>query len=261
MDRGLLREATRLSDLHAPYALALIVGTEGSVPRERGGGMLLRSDGTFLGTVGGARLEEEVKAGLRKAFTEREGALRHYELRGWKAGGVPSRCGGSVDVAFEYVGGGPNVLIWGAGHVGRALGRALSLLEYDHTVADDRPEFLTRDRFPSARDLWAIEPANLSSRVRNEGHRFSHAYVLGYDCEKDEEVLTGLLGTVDGPIGLIASRTKRGLTLKALRKRGIEPQQLARIRSPVGLPIGAETPEEIALSIAAEVVRDSRGVP
>lgn len=256
MDRGVLREAARLSGLHQPYVLALIVKTEGSTPRKNGGSMLLRPDGSFSGTVGGARLEEEVKGCMQTALKDRKGGLHHFELRGWKPGGLPSRCGGSVEVAVEFVEEGPNVLIWGAGHTGLALARALALLSYDHSIADDRAEYLTRERFPQARNLWKLSPAQLSEKVVGGEERFSHVYLLGYDAKKDEDLLGALLPDYPGHIGLIASKVKRQVTFRALEKRGLSRERLRRVRSPVGLPIGAESPEEIAVSIAAEIVRD-----
>ncbi len=259
MDRRVLKEAARLADLHDPYVLALIVATEGSAPRRHGGTMLLRSDGTFLGTVGGAQFEEEVKKEMASTLQSHRGALRHFELRGWKPGALPSRCGGSVDVAFQYMPGGPNILVWGAGHTGLALCHVLAELGYDHSIADDRPKLVTQDRFPGAKNRWVVGADELPSRVAKEGARFSHVYLLGYDAAKDEEVLAGLLPGFSGPIGLIASRTKRGLTMKSLEKRGFSRKQLAPIRSPVGIPIGADSPEEIAISIAAEIIRDVRG--
>ncbi len=259
MDRAVLREAARLSELHHPYALALLVDAEGSTPRGQGASMLAREDGTLLGTVGGAALEERVKELLATALREHRGSLRTFELRGWKKGAVPSRCGGSVTIAVRYVEGGPNVLIWGAGHTGMALSRVLTAVGYDHTVADDRPGFALPERFPGAHACWSLDHSELAPRLLQSAERFSHAYLLGYDAEKDEDLLASLLPAFPGHVGLIASRTKRGLTLRSLARRGLSKVALQRLRSPVGIEIGAETPEEIAVSITAEVIRDVRG--
>lgn len=258
MDRAVIKEAARLADRHENYVMAMIVGSEGSTPRKIGGAMILRGDGTFFGSIGGATFEEEVKSLMRDTKRSHRGGLHHFNLRGWKEGGTKSRCGGSVEVAIQYVDGGPNVLICGGGHTGMALARVLTVLGYDHSVADDRPDYATRERFPAARDLLIGSPEEIARSVSNDGVNFTHIYLLGYDAQKDEDLMAGILPGYGGHVGLIASRTKRGLTLKSLKKRGISDAVLKRVRSPVGLKIGAITPEEIAVSVAAEVIMDSR---
>lgn len=259
MDRRVLREAGRLSDLHEPYVLALIVGRSGSTPRKAGGAMLRRRDGSLLGTVGGAGLEEEVKISMARAFENRAGGLCHFELGSWRPGGLDSRCGGAVDVAVEFVPPDANVLLWGAGHTGEAIAGLLDYLGYDYAVADDRAEYLAKKGFRGARHRWRCSPRDLPARLSASGEHFTHAYLLGYDAKKDEEVLARLLPEFEGRIGMIASRTKWGLTRKNLLQRGLKPGVLAKVRTPIGIPLGADTPEEIAVSVVAEIIRDMKG--
>ena len=150
MNRKLAREAMRLLDAHQPFVRATIVRAVGSVPGKMGTSMIVRSDGSTLGTVGGAALEERIKELAREALEGAHGSLHHFDLQRWKEGGLPSLCGGSVDVALEYVVARPNLLLWGGGHVAEALAKLLPTLEYDYSVADDRPEWVTADRFPDA---------------------------------------------------------------------------------------------------------------
>jgi len=253
MDRKLTREALRLMEAHQPFVRATVVKSTGSVPGKVGATMIVRADGSSVGTVGGAALEEEVKALAAERWRTRESDLRHFELKSWVAGGVPSLCGGSVDIAIEFVPARPNVLIWGGGHVALALARILPTLEYDYSVADDRPEWIGPDRFPDAERREAVSPDRLFD-VMPPGS-FTHLYILGYDALRDLEVLDRALQRFPNEIGLIASEAKRAHLFAKLRARGAQPAQLARIRSPVGLPIGAETPEEIAVSIVAEIIR------
>ena len=252
MDRRLTREALRLMELHQPFVRATVVRTSGSVPGKLGTSMLVRSDGSCVGTVGGAALEEEVKELARAAFGTRSGDLHHFDLASWRKGGLPSLCGGSVDIAVEYVPAQPNLLLWGGGHVAHALATILPTLEYDYSVADDRAEWVGIDRFPTAERREVVAPDALWSRF--EPTAYTHLYLLGYDAKRDLEVLHSALERFPNAIGLIASAAKREHMYATLRERGVDRDALARIRSPVGIDIGAQSPAEIAVSIVAEIV-------
>lgn len=252
MDRRLTREALRLMELHQPFVRASVVRAVGSVPGKVGATLLLRADGSTVGTVGGAALEEEVKSIAASMLSSHEPQLRHFELKRWVEGGLPSLCGGEVDIALEYVAPRPNLLLWGGGHVAYALSRLLPTVEFDFSVADDRPDWVAVERFPAAERREVVGPTELFDRL--DPGSFTHLYVLGYDAAKDTEVLAQALQRFPNRIGLIASRTKRLHILDLLRGRGIDVARLERIRSPVGLPIGAESPEEIAVSIVAEII-------
>jgi xanthine dehydrogenase accessory factor len=256
MDRALTKLALRLMEQHIPFARATVVKTVGSVPAKEGAALLRTLTGDSFGTVGGAALEERVKEAADRALVSHQGELLHFDLQAWKAGGLPSLCGGSVDVAVEYVAARPNLLLWGGGHVALALARLLPTLEFDHSVADDRREWVSLDRFPEAERREVVSAEALWDRF--EPAAFSHLYLLGYDARKDTEVLFGSLARFSGHIGLIASAAKREHVYRELRKRGVEEAQLLRVRSPIGVDIGAETPPEIAVSIVGEVIRDHR---
>jgi xanthine dehydrogenase accessory factor len=255
MDRRTAREALRLIESHRPFVKATIVRAVGSVPGKLGATMIVREDGSTIGTVGGASLEEEVRLAAVRAIEARAGDLLHFDLAAWKPGGLASLCGGSVDVALEYVGIRPNVLLWGGGHVAQAIARLLPGLEFDYSVADDRPEFVTRELFPDADRREVVAPGHLFDVF--DPAAYTHLYVLGYDALRDLEVLAEAVTRFPNTIAVIASASKREHLFARLRQRGVPRTALRRIRSPVGLPIGAESPAEIAISIAAEVVRDA----
>jgi len=254
MDRRLTREALRLLESHQSFVRATVVKTVGSVPGKLGATMIVRSDGSTVGTVGGAQLEEEVKALARSAFESGQGDLHHFDLQAWKPGGLSSLCGGSVEIAVEYVTAHPNLLLWGGGHVAQALATLLPTLEYDYSVADDRPEWVGVDRFPTAERREVVGPEELFNVF--DAATFTHLYLLGYDAKKDLEVLARALERFPNAIGLIASAAKREHMFSNLRERGVSRELLARVKSPVGLPLGAESPAEIAVSIVAEIVRE-----
>ncbi len=254
MDRRQTREALRLLEAHQPFVRASVVEASGSVPGKLGASMLVRADGTTLGTIGGAALEERVKSLATEAFARRAGGLHRFELAAWKTGGLPSLCGGSVAIAVEFVPARPNLLLWGGGHVSRALASLLPSLEYDYSVADDRPDWVGADRFPDAERRVVVAPEKLWEAV--DPASFTHLYLLGYDAAKDLEVLAGAIDRFPNAIGLMASASKREHMFAALRARGVRREALARVRSPVGLSIGAESPEEIAVSIVAGIVAE-----
>jgi xanthine dehydrogenase accessory factor len=257
MNRRMAREVVRLMDLHVSFVRATVVKTVGSVPGKVGATMVLRPDGTFLGTIGGAGLEEQVKAHAREALNERKSDLFHFDLQAWKPGGLPSLCGGSVDVAVEFIPARPNLLLWGGGHVAEALARLLPALEYDYSIADDRPEWVADERFPDADRREAVTPDEVWKVF--DPSEFSHLYLLGYDAKKDLELLATSLDRFPGYIGLISSAPKRAHMFAELRRRGAGSKALARVHAPIGLPIGAESPAEIAVSIVGEIIESVRG--
>jgi xanthine dehydrogenase accessory factor len=252
MDRKLTREALRMMEEHRAFVRATVVKTTGSVPGKLGASMLVREDGSFVGTVGGAALEERIKSLAGEAFARRTGDLHHFDLQAWKDGGLPSLCGGSVEIAVEYVAARPNLLLWGGGHVAQALATILPTLEYDYSIADDRPEWITTDRFPDAERREVVAPDRLWTVF--EPATFTHLYLLGYDAQKDLTVLRSAIERFPNGIGLIASASKREHMFAALRASGVPREAIDRVRSPIGLPIGAETPAEIAVSIVGEIV-------
>jgi xanthine dehydrogenase accessory factor len=254
MDRRHAREALRLLDARQPFVRATVVEAVGSVPGKVGASLIVRVDGSCFGTVGGAALEERVKELARAALASHRGGLHHFDLQAWTPGGLPSLCGGAVDIALEYVPSRPNLLLWGGGHVARALADLLPTLEYDYSVADDRADWVGEDRFPSADRREVVAPERLWDVF--DPASFTHLFLLGYDAMKDLEVLAVSLEHFPNQIGLIASAAKREHMYAVLRGRGVGREALARIRSPVGLPIGSETPAEIAVSIVAEIVQE-----
>jgi xanthine dehydrogenase accessory factor len=257
VNRRMAREVVRLMDLHLPFVRATVVKAAGSVPGKVGASMILRPDGSFLGTIGGAGLEERVKEHARAALSSRTSDLFHFDLQAWTPGGLPSLCGGSVDIAVEYIPPRPNLLLWGGGHVAHAIAGLLPSLEYDYSVADDRPDWVTEERFPDADRREAVTPSEVWTVF--DPSEFSHLYLLGYDAQKDLELLDTSLARFPGYIGLISSGPKRAHMFAELRRRGLSSTQIARVRAPIGLAIGAESPAEIAVAVVGEIIQSLRG--
>jgi xanthine dehydrogenase accessory factor len=256
MSRTVVEEALRLMDAGIEFAIATVASARGSVPGKEGAKMIVQADGRQFGTVGGAGLEEKTKAFARKCIAEKKGGIFPFDLMYYKEGGLDSLCGGTVQIVVEYIPKLPHVLICGGGHVGLAVARALVPLEYGYSVLDDRAEFASRDRFPDARGLHVAKPEEFFGR--QDLGPYTHLLILGYSHQIDTAILHEAVKRFPGYIGLICSATKKREMFHRLKARGVTDAELERVEAPLGVPIGAESPAEIAVSIAASVIRHRR---
>jgi xanthine dehydrogenase accessory factor len=231
--------------------LATVVRVQGSTPREAGARMLLLADGTIRGTVGGGAREADVIAAAREVLERGGSRLLEIDFRDGPGGGEAPVCGGTMEVFMERIDPARRVVIAGAGHVAFFLHRALALLEYRSVIVDPRPEWASEERFPGA----VLVHAPFAEGVAGVGVGATDAVVLvtpGH--QHDRETLRRALATEAAYIGMIGSRTKVATVFRTLREEGTGEEALARVHAPVGLDIGAETPAEIAIAIAAELV-------
>ncbi len=256
--RAIHQHILRLIDAGQAFAVATVAEARGSVPGKQGAKMILLPDGTRYGTVGGAGLEEKVKALCRTAIVERRGGLQSFDLMFYKEGALDSLCGGRVQVLIEYMAPTPHILVAGGGHCGLEIARLCDQLGWFHSVLDDRAEYASRERFPNARRHLHATPEDFFAR--EDLSVFSHVVLVGWSHKIDTELLFNLVQRFPGWIGAIASKTKRGEMLRRLKARGIAEEALERIVAPVGLPIGAETPAEIAVSVLAQIISSVKGV-
>lgn len=246
--------------------LVEILSTDGSAPRHAGARMLLGPDGCFSGTVGGGGLEYLAGQAAREVLDSGEAMEKTYSLGAGSGEATGSVCGGSVTLSFRPIGAKdaaallrerpapPRVLLYGAGHVGKALADALHLLGMPVIVTDERAAFLTEARFPHAERRLRPEadaPVDAAAAdfvvVMTHGH--AHDYVLTLRALRSPAHYVGMIG----------SRRKNDMFRPRFLADGISQADIdARLHSPVGLAIGAQTPEEIAVSIAAEIIADQR---
>ncbi|MBI4566331.1 MAG: XdhC family protein [Planctomycetes bacterium] len=254
--RFILERMLKLMDDGVEFAVATVAETRGSVPGKRGAKMIVFPDGSQIGTVGGAGLEEKAKALARQCIAERRGGIFSFDLAYYREGALDSLCGGTVKIVIEHVPRTPHVLICGGGHVGLAVAKALEPLEYAYSVLDDRPEYASRERFPEARSLFAAKPEEFFGR---EGlGRYTHVLILGYSHRLDAAVLYEALHRFHGYIGLIASKMKKREMFHRLKALGVTDEQLSRVEAPIGVKVGAVTPAEIAVEIVAGLIRSHR---
>ena len=243
--------------------LAEIESTEGSSPRKAGARMLLGPDGVFSGTVGGGTLEYHAEKDARAVLETGEPLRKIYALGSGSHGeAIGSICGGSAALTFRPIGPEeaaallaerpprPRVLLYGAGHVGKALADALRLLDIPVVVTDERASLLTEERFPAAERR--ICPAGEAPIDPGPG---DCVVIMTHGHAHDYALLLRAMRTDAAYIGVMASRKKAALFRERLLAAGIPREDIdARLRSPIGLAIGAETPEEIAVSVAAELI-------
>jgi xanthine dehydrogenase accessory factor len=248
-------EATRTG---ARAALVTVISTEGSTPQKAGAKMVVHADGRIVGTIGGGCVEAEMTWRARQAIEERRPQTASYELTAEQAGEDGLICGGRMEVFIEPIEGTPTLCLFGAGHVAQPLARMAKAAGFRVEVADDRVKFANRERFPDADAVLVEEFTAAASRMTLGPN--SYAVVVTRGHKGDEEALFSCLGKGLRYLGLLASRPKFVHIASALEERGVSPEVLATIHSPLGLQIGAVTPEEIAVSVLAEMIAVRRGV-
>jgi xanthine dehydrogenase accessory factor len=213
--------------------------------------MLLRADGSTVGTIGGGSLEQTALEDARAAMTSGASQVLEYSLRG-EAEDDLGVCGGTAKVYIEVLCPRPTLLILGAGHVAQPLAEFGHLLGFRTVVVDDRAEFASAARFPHADELLVVPFAKLTGTVTVTAN--TYAVIVTRNHEFDTVALREVLAAPAPYIGMIGSRRKVRTVLDILLQEGQPRERLAQVRAPIGLNIGGQTPVEIALSIMAEIV-------
>ena len=237
-------------------ALATIVSTRGSTPREVGAKMLILEDGKFMGSVGGGCMEAEVWQEAMKVMAEGRPKTLHLDLTGREAEEGGMICGGIMDIYIEPITPPPKVFVFGGGHISLFVSKISNLVGFEVVVADDRPQFANRERFPEAEEVIAEEFPFVFSKLKV--NRSSYLVIVTRGHAYDQEVLEWALGQEVKYIGMIGSRKKIQTVYNALKEKGVRADQLERVHAPIGLDIGALTPEEIAVSIVAQMIQVRR---
>lgn len=247
-------EIARLSEEGAPFVLATVVETGGSCPQKPGAKLVLLADGTLRGTVGGGAIEHLIVREAKALFEGASAATRLLQVNLTHDLGMC--CGGSMSVFLERVTPGERLLVFGAGHVAKALADLARAAGFHVAVADARAEWLTADRFPAAERLLG-EPLEAARAAPLDAGSF--VCVMTHDHGLDQDLVEVLLRRPHRYLGMIGSRRKSEKLRSRLREQGFAAEEIARVRSPMGVAIGAQSPEEIAVSIVAELVAVRRG--
>jgi xanthine dehydrogenase accessory factor len=252
-------EIVRLRKLGQKCAIATIVQVNGSIPSFESAKILVREDGSFMGTVGGGCVEAEVWNAAREVIETEKPRHLSFSLGQDAAYDEGLICGGQLNIFVEPIIPQPRAFIFGGGHVSKGISKIATLAGFSTSIIDNREAFANKERFPEAEATYAQEyeevfeqlPVNSSSYIIivTRGHR------------DDMRVLRWAAATPARYVAMIGSKRKVISVVKELEKEGLSREQLARIYAPMGLEIGAISPEEIAVSVAAEMIAVRRNPP
>ena len=239
-------------------ALATIVHARGSIPSFESAKMLIRDDGTIVGTIGGGCVEAEVWQAAREVMEDEKPRNLTFNLNHDPKYDTGLVCGGTLDIYLEPILPVQTLYLFGAGHVSANVYRAARMAGFEVVVVDDRDSYANRGRFPDAKDVYADDFERILSQLAP--NHSSYLVIVTRGHRDDMRVLRWAVETPAKYIGMIGSQRKVIAIYKQLEKEGIPAEKLARVYAPVGIDIGAITPEEIAIAIVAEMIAIRRGI-
>jgi xanthine dehydrogenase accessory factor len=259
MDLDIYQEIVELRRQGRCAALATIINRKGSTPRKDATKMLITADGRQFGTLGGGCTEADI---LREAMTvmrlERPKILA-FDLTEDDAEDSGLICGGTMEVFVEPILPDPYLFIFGAGHVGKSISEAVTKVGFKVAVVDDRIKYANRERFPEVDSLHAEDWDEAFNKLSITESSYIVIATRGHN--HDLACLRFALRSPARYIGLLGSKRKTRLFFEKLEKEGIDPSDFDRVYAPVGIDIGSESPEEIAVSIAAELIAVRKNKP
>lgn len=251
MPNSIYQALSELEKNNGFATLCTVVRSEGSTPRHVGSKMLVYPDGKFIGTVGGGELESRVIKAALESLKGGKAQNLSYTMAD-PARGDPGVCGGTVEVFVEPILPSAMIVVIGGGHVGKAVVHLAKWLGFRVAVSDDRPEFCNPESVPGADAYYPGPMAELPSQLKLT--RQTYLVLTSRGSAVDVAGLPSLLESDAAYIGVIGSKRRWLTTVKALREKGMAEERIARVHSPMGLELNAETPEEIAVSIMAEIL-------
>ena len=233
-------------------AVATITNVRGSIPSFQTAKMLVRDDGSIAGTIGGGCVEAEVWQAAREVMEEEKPRTLTFNLNNNPKYDTGLVCGGTLEVFIEPVLPPALLYVFGAGHVAYNLYKVATIAGFEVVVVDDRESYANRERFPAAREVIAEDFEAVTARL--DPPESSHIVIVTRGHRDDMRILRWAVNTRARYLGMIGSRRKTISIYKELEKEGVPAERFANVHAPVGLEIGAVTPEEIAVSIVAEMI-------
>jgi xanthine dehydrogenase accessory factor len=251
-------EIVKLRQAGRPGAVATIINVNGSIPSFKTAKMLVRDDGSIVGTIGGGCVEAEVWQAAREVMESEKPRTLTFNLNQDPKYDTGLVCGGTLDIFIEPILPPALLYIFGAGHVAVNLYKVAKGAGFDVTVADDRETYANRERFPDAKEVIAEDFERIMTRVvPNES---SYIVIVTRGHRDDMRLLRWAVQTSARYVGMIGSKRKTIAIFRELTKEGLASHLFERVHAPVGLDIGAVTPEEIAVAITAELIAVRRRV-
>lgn len=232
-------------------ALATIVHTNGSIPSFESSRMLVREDGSIAGTIGGGCVEADVWAAAREVMEKETPRKMVFNLNNEASYDSGLICGGTLEVFVEPILPQPVITLFGGGHISTAVAKAAQSAGFGIVVVDDREAFANLERFPMAQEVFTSYDEAFRKSQPNSS---SYLVIVTRGHKDDMRVLAWAVRTEARYIGMIGSKRKVISVYKALENEGYRPEEFERVHSPMGLEIGALSPEEIAISIVAELI-------
>ena len=239
-----------------PGALCIIIRTQGSTPRHVSSKMVVYPDGSIDGTVGGGLLENYVVSAALHALNDGKPRMLTYDMVDPQQGD-PGNCGGRVEIYVEPILPKPILLIVGSGHVGKALAHLAHWLGFRVVISDDRPEFCTPEAIPEADEYYPVPMAESPRHFSITTWTYIILTTRGVSVD-----VPGLPALLDSPaayLGVIGSHRRWATTRRELIENGVSEDKVDKVHSPIGLELSAETPEEISVSIMAEIIMIRNG--
>lgn len=261
MQPDLYTEIVRLREQGRRGALATIINVRGSIPAFETAKMLVRDDGSIVGTIGGGCVEAEVWQAAKNVMQSEKPQTLRFDLNQNPKYDTGLVCGGTLEIFIEPVMPAAQLYLFGAGHVAASIYKVAKIAGFDVTVIDDRDTYANRERFPEARDIYADDFDRVCAQLAPNESSFVVIVTRGH--ADDMKVLRWAIqhGIPSRYIGMIGSERKFLAIAKEFEAEGIPREKLNRVHSPVGLDIGALTPEEIAVSVVAEMIAVRRQSP
>lgn len=250
--RRVYEDVVRALQRYERVAVATVVRAEGSTPRAQGAKMLILPDGSYSHSVGGGLFESMVVQDAQNAMASGKSVWKKYSLNQEGQFAIGAICGGLVEVFIEVIESDPELYIVGGGHVGQALAHAALLLGFRITIFDDRPEYSTQ--LQCGDGIRCILVASDYSDIP-EPRPNTYICLVSKGFVTDESALRRVIGFDVRYIGMIGSRRKVKTIMDHLEKDGIDRSRLDFVHAPIGVDIGSDSPQEIAISILAEIIR------
>jgi xanthine dehydrogenase accessory factor len=244
-------------------AVATIVNVRGSIPSFKTAKMLVRDDGSIVGTIGGGCVEADVWQAAREVMESEKPRTLTFDLNQDPKYDTGLVCGGTLEVFIEPVLPPALLYVFGAGHVAINLCQVASNAGFDVVVTDDRTSYATKERFPTAREIHALDFDEAIQKL--DPNETSYIVIVTRGHRDDMRILRWAVQTRSRYVGMIGSKRKVIEIFKTLQKEGVPAHLFDRVYAPIGLDIGAITPEEIAVAITAELIairrRAGAGLP
>lgn len=262
-DVEILKTLMRFLESGKKVALSTVIDKKGSGPREPGAKMIISEDGQTFGTIGGGSLETALVNESLKTIKEGKPKKAVFSLSeggGGEAIKTGLICGGELTIFIDVIEPKQKLILIGAGHIALPLAKLADIVGFDVVVVDDNAELANKDRFPMAKEIITGDFNEILDKIEVKPRDF--IVIVHGEPEHDYLALEKVIKMKPAYVGLLGSKAKAATLIKRLKEAGISEEELKPLHAPLGLDIGAQTPEEIAVSILAEIIKErSKGFP